>query len=390
MIKQVWAWLTGYITIKFKGADLEGLLNRMADQGFSIWDVQRVTTDIIIGKISIRGFRKLRPLLIGLNVRISIVGKSGLPFLTSRMLQRQGLIIGLVIFVLSLYYLSGFIWFIEISGCEQIAKEDIIAAIANEGLKIGTGKSDFNTVEIENSLIVKFPQFSWVGINCKGVFLSIQVVERTSPLAEELQYGDLVAERGGLITQILPYRGTVKVHVGDTVKKGEVLISGKYYDMYGKLQQGRAEGIVRARVWYDAIGEAGLSKVTQMKTENTHVNYTITLGNLSFNWGKPVPFESYTIDSKLWQQHVKGYGLPLTVTTHTYSQVYYETVSISRELAKTLALERAWQQLEEAGIEHGKILDSHVKEYVIEDQHGLRIGLIIEIEENIACFEAKF
>ncbi|NMB38036.1 MAG: sporulation protein YqfD [Firmicutes bacterium] len=390
MIKQVWAWLTGYITIKFKGVDLEVLLNRIADQGFGLWDVERVTADIIIGKIPIRRFKKIRPLLQGLNVRISIIGKSGLPFLISRMLQRKALIIGLVVFMLVLYYLSGFIWFIEIHGCEQITREDIITEIANEGLKIGTAKSDFNAAEIENSLLVKFPQFSWVGVNSKGVLLTIQVVERTSPLVQELQYGDLVAERGGLITQILPYRGTVKVHVGDTVKKGDVLISGKYYDMYGKLQHGRAEGIVRARVWYDAIGEAGFSKVTQVKTENTHVNYTITLGNSSFNWGKPVPFELYTVDSKLWQRHVKGYKLPLTVTMHTYSQVYYEIMSIPRELAKTLALERAWQQLEEAGIQREKILDSHVKEYVIEDQNGLRIGLIIEIEENIACFEADF
>ena len=146
-------------------------------------------------------------------------------------------------------------------------------------------------------------------------------------------------------------------------QKGELLIAGEYYDRYGKRQQGQAEGIVRARVWYDAIGEASYSKINQIFTGNTHVNYTISLGNRSFNWGKKVPFLLYTVDSSSWQQQIKNYRLPLTITTHIYEEVHHEIVPVLPELAKDLALERAWQDLHRDGIEKEHILDSQIKEY---------------------------
>lgn len=80
MIARIWDWLMGYVIIKLKGADLEKLLNRIAEHGLSIWDLERVTTNIIIGKMRISHFKRLRPLLTGLNIRISIVGRLGLPF----------------------------------------------------------------------------------------------------------------------------------------------------------------------------------------------------------------------------------------------------------------------------------------------------------------------
>lgn len=80
MINRLWAWITGYVIIKMKGAQLEALINRIAGHGFGIWDLERVTANIMIGKIRIRQFKRLRPLLGGLNVRVGIVGRAGLPF----------------------------------------------------------------------------------------------------------------------------------------------------------------------------------------------------------------------------------------------------------------------------------------------------------------------
>lgn len=81
MITRLWAWLVGYVVIKLKGAQLEALVNRIAGGGYGIWDLERVTANIMIGKIRIKHFKKLRPLLSGLNVRVGIVGRAGLPFL---------------------------------------------------------------------------------------------------------------------------------------------------------------------------------------------------------------------------------------------------------------------------------------------------------------------
>lgn len=389
MIARIWDWLMGYVIIKLKGADLEKLLNRIAEHGLSIWDLERVTTNIIIGKMRISHFKRLRPLLTGLNIRISIVGRLGLPFLAAKLQRRKMLILGMIAVLLFLYYLTGFIWFIEISGNDEVSGEQIFEVLSRQGVMVGVSKSQLNLRSLENLILTKFPDFSWVGINIKGVLMSIEVVERTSPELKEVQFGDVVAVENGLVTQVLPFRGTALVSIGDTVKKGDVLISGEYYDQYGRKQQGSAEGVVRARVWYDAIGEAALSKITEVKTGRTHVNYGVKLGKLSFILGRKVPFADFALVSEPWQLQVRSFTLPVTITKHFYEEVYYETIPISPEQARSLALERAWQQLEELGIDRDQVLETQVEEYSIADQHGVRVGIIVEIEQDIAEFVPK-
>ena len=151
------------------------------------------------------------------------------------------LILGMIAVLLFLYYLTGFIWFIEISGNDEVSGEQIFEVLSKQGVTVGVSKSQLNLRSLENLILTKFPDFSWVGINIKGVLMSIEVVERTSPELKEVQFGDVVAVENGLVTQVLPFRGTALVSIGDTVKKGDVLISGEYYDQYGRKQQGSAE-----------------------------------------------------------------------------------------------------------------------------------------------------
>jgi len=152
---------------------------------------------------------------------------------------------------------------------------------------------------------------------------------------------------------------------------------------------GAAEGIVRARVWFDAIGEAALSKTVELKTGNRHVNYRIEAVGLSFVLGGKVPFNEYATTLEVWQLQIRGFKLPFSLTKQIYDEVYYETVPISTEDAKTLALERAWQQLEAQGIDREQVADTQIEEYLLADQHGIRVGLIVELERDIAEFRPK-
>ncbi len=388
MVIQLWNWLRGYLIIKIQGAELETWLNQVASAGHDLWDIKRITSNIIIAKIGIGEFKQIRPLLGGLHVRISIVGRIGLPFFGRKLLQRKVLIIGLLACLISLYYLTGFIWFVEVAGNEKVSTEAIMAVLAENGVVVGATKKDIAHQALDNILLTEFPDLSWVGINTKGVLIKVDVVERTSPILEAVQQGDLLAATAGLVTQVLPFRGTAHVAVGDTVKKGDLLISGEYYDQYGQKQQGAAEGIVRARVWHDAIGEAALSKIVAVSTDQTHNNYSINFGRYSIRLGRKVPFANYQVESRPWQFELKDFHFPFTINRNDFQEVYYETISIDPQHAQALALERAWQQLTEAGISREDVLEVEISEYYLVDQHGVRVGLIVELEQNIAEFMA--
>lgn len=386
MITQIWSWLNGYLIIKLKGQDIEILLNRIASEGLGLWDIQRVAPHIVIGKIRIKQFRKLRPLLISLNLSVSVVGKRGFPFAINKIMKRQALIIGLLIFLGGLFYLSDFIWFINITGLEKVDQAQVLEVISDVGVKSGIKKTQFKPREIESTLLIQIPEISWVGVSIRGTRAQIQVVERTSPDLSEIQYGDIVASKDGLITQILAFKGTAVAKIGDTVKKGDLLIAGNQYDKYGKIEPIRAEGLVSARVWKDAIGEAAFTKIRTISTGNQHTNYTLKLGRSSVRLGKKVPFTDYLVDTVSWQQQVKEYIIPVSLKKHTFEEVNYEALIRSKNETYSLALERAWDQLNEAGIYQEQVSELQIAEYQVEDQEGIRIGLIVELEQNIGEF----
>lgn len=137
-----------------------------------------------------------------------------------------------------LYYLTGFVWVIEITGMEKLSADQIAAVLADQGIKVGAAKAQIRPNYLENLLLTQFPELSWAGVSLKGVLMQVAVAEQASPDLAEVQYGDMVAADSGLVTQVVPFRGTALVSAGSTVKKGDVLISGEYYDQYGRWQKG--------------------------------------------------------------------------------------------------------------------------------------------------------
>ncbi len=389
MIQSLWFWLMGYVIVKFKGASIECLLNLLIDDGISVWSVERVTTDVIVAQVSVKDFRRLRPLLWKLNIRVSIVGKKGLPFFWQKFRRRQFLIVGLVIFLLILYYLSGFIWFIQLEGNEEVSKEDIFAILKQQGLQAGASKKDFSPKAMETALLTQIDQLSWAGISFKGSLVKVQVVERSTPDQATIESGDLVASQDGLVTHVLTFRGTPNVQPGTTVRKGDILIKGNYYDMYGRAQVGKAEGVVKARVWYEAVGEAAFRRIKQQRTGKTHVVSTLTIGERKLTYNQEVPYAKYIVEREEFSQTMRGYTLPVRFTRSTYHEVFYETRVVPESEAKEMAISRAWAALAAFDISKDMARATQVEEIAITDQYGIRVGLLVEVEVDIAAFLPK-
>ena len=163
-------------------------------------------------------------------------------------------------------YLSSFVWFIQVFGNETLAVEVIKAAVEKTGLRAGVPRGAVDARRIEQQLLEDLPQLTWVQLRNQGIKVEIHVREREAPELAAQGAGHIYAKRDGLVTELLILRGTAQVREGDTVRRDELLISGMYYDPQGRRQFGAAQGIVKARVWYQAVGEASLVRWQPEKT----------------------------------------------------------------------------------------------------------------------------
>ena len=149
------------------------------------------------------------------NCKIKIEGKKGVPFIMNRYRKRKIFFILLIVIILSMYGTSKFVWNIEIEGTNNIPKEEIITALEQNGLKIGTMKRKIDTQEIINKIRLERDDIAWMNIDLRGTNIIVKIVETTKKpeIVKQDEYCNIVSNKKGQITKITATSGTTLVKV---------------------------------------------------------------------------------------------------------------------------------------------------------------------------------
>lgn len=385
MIMAFWMWWRGYITVRLRGPGLERLLNKMASARIELRGVERLTPEVLLVRLQIADFSRLRPLLWETRINVSILDRHGLPFILESLKSRVFFAAGLVSCLLFILYLSGFIWFVELSGYQSLSLGELKFAIDELGLRSGVARRFIAPRQIERELLLRFPALAWAQVELKGVKAQVSLAER-SQAEGLLGAGHIYAREDGVITQILVLRGTPQVGKGDTVQAGEILISGVYYDGRGVKQFGAAEGIVKARVWYQAVGEAPLLIWEPEKTGREHRRFLLTIGPWTLPLGRGYSEETHLKEQKSWCLTLGASMAPLSWTRVNYSEVKYVPKPVSRSEAEAAASELAWESLARRGVQRDELRQEKKEVHLMSDQEGLRVTLLVEVEAEIGVF----
>ena len=239
-------YFLGYLKVSFYGEFPEKILNFCADTGLTFWGAKSDKKGITVF-ISIKDFYSLRPIIRGSKVKVHIEEKYGFPFVFSRYKKRWGLILGAIIFMTFLEIMSSFIWVIEINGNVNVKSEEIIGALNQMGIYEGVPSGNISPKNDSQRLLLKMDKLAWASLNIEGCRLSVNVTEMQKKENANNKPCNLKAEFDGVIKKIDLKSGNSVVKVGDTVKKGDVLVSG-IIENAGGTRFVSSEGVVTAEI----------------------------------------------------------------------------------------------------------------------------------------------
>ena len=219
----------GYLYVRLTGYSPERFFNLCGNAGIILWELHREETGYVFC-ISLRAFRRLKPMLRKSGTQIRILKRVGLPFLLFRYRKHRFFAIGILAAFLFLMVMSRFVWSVEISGNHQYSTQLLTKFLAEEQIGYGVRKREIDCENAEVLLRNHFPDITWVSVRLSGTKLYVAVQERLSAgNAEEesaLVASDLVTEVAGEVTSVLVRRGTALVQAGDEVEAGTVVVSG--------------------------------------------------------------------------------------------------------------------------------------------------------------------
>lgn len=240
MIQSIIRYVRGYVKIRVKGYSPERFLNLCSHHQIYIWGLNPCGNAYEM-YMSLKGFKKLRPIVRKTHTKVELVGRSGLPFFLQKYRRRKLFFISFFLCIGLLYFYSSFIWDIHFEGNEKWTNETLLEFLEVKEVTPHMPKRRVDCAQIVKDIRKEYDDIVWVSASIDGSRLRIQIKENEDTFKEENGQvkdenvkdkeqktpSDLIAAKDGVITSIITRSGVPQVHVGDTVAKGDILVSGR-------------------------------------------------------------------------------------------------------------------------------------------------------------------
>ena len=388
---RLWHYLKGYVIIIVSGLMVEKFINICTKRQILLWDMERLDPSSVRMKMSIRGFKSVRSAVRKARVRVRIQEKRGLVYLLGRYRKRRGFLFGILAFAILIYLMTSIIWSIEITGNTRVEAGTLVEQLNGMGIYRGAVKRFIDPKRLADTLMLNNRQLSWVGVEIKGTKLHISVKEGREPprVIEENKPCHVASARDGIILSIQAKNGLAMVKQGDTVVKGQILVSGNIESIHPEFgtRQVHAMGEVIARTWYEINKEVPVKKVVRKRTGREWNKYSVYF--LDFLVPLPSgenPFQSF--ETGIFDKTpviANRFRLPLGLTIQRFFEVEEEELTLSQDEARELAQNSALKELAGEMSDSAEVVDRQIQ---LASEEGREIITItVECTENIAILQ---
>ena len=392
-MKRAMHYVRGTVTLTAQGLFPERLLNLCAQEGVPCWGVEWTDSHTLRLTTFRHKLPQLKQLAQRAGCEILVEGRKGLPDFLWRFRRRYAFLIGLALSLLAVCVLSRFVLTIEVTGNETVSTARILSQLRQEGVRPGVYGPGLDRKAVAQRVLIKLKELSWMSINLYGTRLEVVVREavQSPEMVEDEGYYDVISQADGIITQVEPLTGEAAVAEGDTVAKGEVLISGLisiepplYSDQPVRYYQTHARGRVYARTWRTLEAVIPLSAQVKRYTGEERAVWSLQFLDLQFNFYKSssIPGDGYDKITKSYPLTLPdGTTLPVMLVAEQFHAYQLETVSIQVDEAQNLLEERLLEQLQKTIGSEGQILSTDYRSRV---WNGLlEVTLTAECREEI-------
>lgn len=175
--------------------------------------------------------------------------KTGIAYTLAEAKYRIGIVAAIVVCIALNMWFSDILWEIKITGNENIPKDEILQQLEVLGVYEGCRKSGINVPKLTMEYMLKDDRVSFVHLNMKGTTGVLKVAERVkaNKTPDKKEVCNIVAKCDGVITRLDVYSGGREVENGQTVVKGQLLISSFFETRLSGHLLKRAKGVAFAK-----------------------------------------------------------------------------------------------------------------------------------------------
>lgn len=358
------------VDFRAEGVFCEKLLTEAMKNGLGI-SFPRKSGYIMRGTVQAAEYRSLCKIARRLGLKMRIEKKHGIYFTLKRHRDKIGFAAGAIFAAAVVLFLNLFVWEINISGNKAVSSEEIMATLANSGLKTGTLRTAHDARKIEWNIMNDNKEIAWATVNIQGCCVNV-VVSETRREAE-MKYDDdkpvnIIAAKYGVIRKMDVFDGQGVVKVGDAVMKGDLLVSATFEDRHGKLTLKHSRARVMAETDYEITVEFPLEQVIETTGGVKKSVKGIEIMGLSIPLGSSRGCEEFPAEKEEKGLYFLWIRLPIKELCTKYFAVKQNTITYTAEQAKGAAFQLL-EQRETEEMNEMEIISRTVQEKIADGKY---------------------
>ena len=336
----LWKSLLGMFTLEIVSANPERFLQILNEKGMALYNI--VFQDDLTVRLDVmrRDYASIASLGRMHGNTITVQNRMGLYWQLGIVWKRPILVFGLTLLILLAAFLPTRVLFFSVEGNVAFSDRQILEAAESCGIRFGVSRRLIRSEKMKNALLAALPQLQWAGINTSGCHAIISVREGSAIKEHQLvsPITKMVAVRDGIVTACTVTKGNAVCSVGQTVQKGQQLIS-PYVDCGIVIKAGPVEGEIYGRTnqTIHAVTPSVCQDIRQ--TGEGISRCSLIIGKKRINLWKGSGI-SDTICGRMYEEYCitlpGGFQLPVSVGVETLFPRNISSRKIGKETADNL------------------------------------------------------
>ena len=385
-MKKLYDLARGTVRVKAVGANAESILNLCAENGIEFWDASPCSDFELLFTLHAADYPAVSSRSGKNGVEITLVCSRGGRQLTKSMKSRVMLLVLLCVCIILSAISSLFIWRIDVVGNDKVSAESLLRALDDCGVRYGAFWPAISSDAVKDSVVSTVPEIAWLSLNIRSSCARIVVHERIGKpeIVNEKAPCDIIASKSGVIKQMTVLEGEGQVNPGDTVAKGDILVSALMPSETGDERLVHAMAQVQADTWYEISACVPLYEEKKVKESGGNTGFSIIIGKKRINFFNDSRNKSTSCDKINKLRYISAgdlFVLPLGYAVCKSSDCETEL----RPIDKPAAVSRLSESLKNeliSRINGGQIVSEEYS--VSESGELLTVTLRAQCTENIA------
>lgn len=214
--------------------------DKLARAGIEVRSFRILAKNSAVFTVNGKDTKKVFAILRGSCYNIKKVRSKGLSLLADKLVRSAGLLAGIAVFFLAVFFFESRVLDIRIVGSGNYYRDEILRILDENGIKRFTALPD--DCAPVTARIISLPRVSFCTVGKKGgiVTVTVEVTDDERTLSSE----PLFSPAAGVVEELVVVRGTPCVRIGDSVREGDEIVRNETY--FGEESASRV--IVIARV----------------------------------------------------------------------------------------------------------------------------------------------